>query len=262
MKKIFYTLLCLCIFTTVHAQYPIDAQDFTATDIEGNEHNLFEHLEDGKLVILDVSATWCPPCWDLHQTHALENIHKVYGPDGTNQVVVLFYEGDPKTTLDDLKGTGSSTIGDWLTGSSYPFFNENVVEESFLDLYAPLGFPTLNIIDPTSKQIVADPWDKTEAEIIDIFEPLLLTASSVNDAAVNFNISPNPTTGLLKVDIEDIVDKSAYIQVFDQLGSLKITKTVSELEGNQIDLNNLDAGHYMIKIVNDTNISSKLIVKI
>ena len=45
-----------------------------------------------------------PPCWSYAETGVLDEIYEVYGPEGSNQVEVLFVEGDPSTTIDDLMG--------------------------------------------------------------------------------------------------------------------------------------------------------------
>ena len=37
----------------------------------------------------------------------------------------MFYEGDGSTTLDDIMGTGSATLGDWTDGVTYPIVNES-----------------------------------------------------------------------------------------------------------------------------------------
>ncbi|MBK9288092.1 MAG: hypothetical protein IPN38_10495 [Flavobacteriales bacterium] len=54
---------------------------------------------------MDCSATWCGPCWNLHQSGSLEQLHANYGPDGTDQIRALPYEADASTTLADLQGT-------------------------------------------------------------------------------------------------------------------------------------------------------------
>ena len=40
------------------------APDFTITDIDGEEHNLYSYLDYGYSVIIDFSATWCGTCWN------------------------------------------------------------------------------------------------------------------------------------------------------------------------------------------------------
>ena len=38
------------------------ATDFTVTDIEGNTHHLYDILDEGYVIVLDASATWCGTC--------------------------------------------------------------------------------------------------------------------------------------------------------------------------------------------------------
>ena len=50
--------------TMSFAQLPAGSfgQDFTITDQFGVSHNLYNYLDQGYTVYLDVSATWCGPC--------------------------------------------------------------------------------------------------------------------------------------------------------------------------------------------------------
>ena len=54
----------ISISTITTAQLPDGsiAPDFTTTDVNGNVHRLYDYLDDGYTVILDISATWCGPC--------------------------------------------------------------------------------------------------------------------------------------------------------------------------------------------------------
>lgn len=119
--------------------------DWTGTDLNGNEHNLYSLLDSGYTVIIDVSATWCGPCWAYHNTHALENLYNTYGP-GTaeNKVRVFFIEGDGATTLADLQGNTGQTQGDWITGTDYPIIDN----ASIADLLEISYFPTIYKVCP------------------------------------------------------------------------------------------------------------------
>ena len=142
MKHLYTALLALFISFSATAQLPDGsiAPDFTAEDINGVEHNLYSLLDQGKKVIIDFSATWCGPCWNYHNTGALEEIWETYGPDGTDEAYVFFIEGDDTTTQADLEGTGTATTGNWIEGTGYPIIDNG---GSIFDDYAGAYYPTI-----------------------------------------------------------------------------------------------------------------------
>lgn len=68
-----------------------------------------------------------------------------------------------------------------------------------------------------------------------------------NSTVSDFTIFPNPSTGNTKVTISDISEPTD-VQVVDNSG--RILKNVSMNNSNTVELNNLQKGMYMIRIVN------------
>ena len=163
MKKILLSaLVCSALFSSnSHAQLADGsiAPDFTVTDINGTQHNLYSYLDQGYSVVMDVSATWCGPCWSYHQSGALEDLYVNHGPAGfpgvsantTDDVMVLWFEGDGSTTQADLEGTGGNTQGNWLAGTAFPIIDD----ASQNGPYAIAFFPTIYTICPNRSVTVS-----------------------------------------------------------------------------------------------------------
>ncbi len=137
MRKVdLYLILPLLVFLTyspISGQIPNGsiAPNFIATDINGEEHNLYQVLAEGKQVILDFSTTWCGPCWSYHNTGALETIYEELGPDGTDELMVYYIESDIETTMDDLLGLTNGSQGDWVTGTDYPIIDDSSIKSPY-----------------------------------------------------------------------------------------------------------------------------------
>ena len=147
MKQFYMLFAALTLGFSAFAQLPdgSTAPDFTATDIDGNEWNLYTLLDEGNTVILDFYATWCGPCWSYAESGALEEIYAAFGPNGTGDVYVFALEADDTTTEDDLNGTGGATIGDWTALLNMPIIDN---AGSIFDDYAGAYYPTIYTVCP------------------------------------------------------------------------------------------------------------------
>lgn len=123
------------------------APNFTGTDLNGNTWTLYDLLDQGKSVVIEVSATWCAPCWAYHNTHTLANLYDTYGPAGTDEMMVFFIEGDGTTNTNCLYGSSgcnSSTQGNWTNGTPFPIIDNAAIANAYEISY----FPTIYHICP------------------------------------------------------------------------------------------------------------------
>lgn len=234
------------------AQIGATAPDFTVTDLDGNTHNLYDILNSGRVVVLDCSATWCGPCWSFHGGHYLQNLHDQYGPAGTDQLRVIFYEADAATTLADLQGTGGSTQGDWLTGSTYPFINESPLTLSG-SIFWPLGFPTINVISPDDKKIKADLYDPWSIggglpEMVDIIDDYWSPLGvEENTLAVQASVYPNPAKGDVTVKVSAQTEGDVTIEIANLQGQL-VSSSNGVVGTNNINVSELESGMYIVTV--------------
>lgn len=159
MKK-HYLILLLSLITSFAGKAQLQPGDwatpFTLTDIYGNDHRLYDYLSEGKPVVMIISATWCTPCWNLHTSGVMEEVYETYGPDGSDEIMVLFIEGDPSTSYEQLTGQAWPSQGNWINGTPYPIID---VEDFQLQAaYGLLGYPTVVMICPDMQVKVPQMW--------------------------------------------------------------------------------------------------------
>lgn len=147
MKNISTILfLLLLAVTNVNAQLANGSvcPDFTATDVQGNEWNLYELLDQDKKVVINLFAAWDPSSWSYYQSAQLQSLDSTYGSLGTGEVQVLFIEVEDMNSAAQLYGpaVGGSdysvaTQGDWITDNPFPVADSALLGELLEIAYLP-----------------------------------------------------------------------------------------------------------------------------
>jgi hypothetical protein len=173
MKKLLFSAAMLLAGVSANAQLAPGsvAPNFTVTAYQSwlstagttnnGSYTLYDYLDQGYTVFLDVSATWCGPCWNYHLGGALEDIYAAHGPAGapgvssttTDDVMVIWVEGDG-STADATMLDGNGAIGNWIEPAAgnqiqFPMANPaSGVANQINNDYNIAYFPTIYRICP------------------------------------------------------------------------------------------------------------------
>jgi hypothetical protein len=283
MKKFTYTLACiLTLFAKVTFAQLADgstAPDFTFTDMKGVSHNLYTYLNQGKYVALDISATWCGPCWEYHsKIKTMEGLYEKHDIPGDKKWKVLFVEGDATTNdacMTKSAGcTGSTSQGNWLNGTIYPMCNPaaGAALSSFVANYKVTFFPMLYLICPNKKvyaKVLNDSnldWP-TVADWEKISKNCGTVGVDEQEMSNSLTVYPNPATGNVSVSFNLLNSADIKLQVVNSIGQVMDVKKLGILNSGDQSFNystdGLPKGLYffMINSGNDHSMTKKVVIQ-
>ena len=88
-----------------------------------------------------------------------------------------------------------------------------------------------------------------------------MSVDNVKSAEEAVSVYPNPSNGLVSVDLQGALAQNASIEVYNAMGQLILVKNYSEASGKfEIDLSGNASGVYTIKLTADGQTVTKRIV--
>ena len=161
------------------------APDFTVTDINGNNHNLYNYLDSGYVMVLELMSVTCGHC--IAYAPHVESSYQLYGPNGNNSARFLGLE------INSL--TDSMAIANFTSahGGSFPIANNVSPTAINYQLYYTPGF---YVVYPDKSYTTFCPAYCVTNSSYSTIENLLNTAISswtppvygcMDSTAINFN---------------------------------------------------------------------------
>ena len=244
MKKL-VLLFVFMLNINVYAQLPNGsvAPDFTLTDYYGTTHNLYSYLNTGKTVFIEIFAAHCPVCWSYHQTNTMKNLYNNYGPNGTNELLVLALEHDQWNDSNAFIGNGPAwvTQGNWLDGTPFPIFDVEDPNRGVFNDYNVTFYPVVYKICP-NKIVERVMTSETFAQLYQKVQDCQ-TTMSITEIINKDQIYINQDSKMLIVGEYQQVKSIAIINLQGQ-----VITTISPIKSAAISISDLSTGVYIFEM--------------
>lgn len=225
------------------------APDLTLTDYNGTDHNLYAYLNAGKTVFVKIFAAHCPTCWNYHQTQRLKNIYNLYGPDGSDEIMVLALEHDEYNGHDAFIGNGNPwvTQGNWLEDTPYPIFDVEWPDRGVFTDYNVTFYPIIYKICP-NRILERVSTSETETDLYQKVEACQASLS-VDEKADVSSFYIDPATRSLMLENHEAIES---LRIIDLQG--RVISTYNSVSTNRISLEEVLTGVYLFQIESDKGI--------
>lgn len=238
MKNFTNSLISIAIFLSsisVFSQQISEAPDFTLQDTDGNIYNLYEELDNNKVVFLYFFHIYCANC----VTH-IPDLNEIYQHYGSNGEDVWVWG------VELLEEFNSETVAEWgdTNNVEFPIFSIGH-STNVPALYEVYYTPQLFIICPnkTKAFIPNDQYNNYE----------FFVSECLNTKIDDYKTSEFIKYNIEGISISNILDVSVNIDLYDITGRKVYSGVLNSSESQSIDLPH-DKAIYLITIRNKEKI--------
>lgn len=214
--------------------------DFTGTDLDGNEINLYSILDAGQYVLINFFLTN-----DSYSEAVMQDMVDAYHMYGCNQHDVFFME---------ISANGNNeACQTWVEtfGVQYPTISKENGGQAIVQAIPVALYPTIMLIRPDHTFAQRDIYPPTLEYMVMYMEAEGIQQYECEDgidesASENFIIYPNPANNFVKISGENI----GMVAVYNAVGQ-KVAEFVADDELN-IKTSGFENGVYFVKIGDKT----------
>ncbi len=261
MKKITLLLCLVAYVATAQVQnYNVGdvVDDFTVTDVQGVEHNLYDYAAQGKYVWLDFFFDTCVPCQTT--TPIFNEFYDKYHCGNGDVICISVNNGsDGDQEVIDFENTygGPFTHAPAISADG----GAGAVDSNF----GITAYPTYCLIGPDNKLVVSDIWPLSGVETFEATFPTgfsppidwctLLGANEVG-MSLDFILYPTVSNGKVTISLNEPIETE--INIYSVSGKLVFSSNYNSLD-IQLDLN-VSTGTYFVSIASEIGSVTKTII--
>jgi hypothetical protein len=183
-------------------------------------------------------------------------MHNMYGPDGTDEIMVLALEHYPYNDSTAFTGNHQPwvTQGDWLTDTPFPIFNVEGSDRSVFNDYNVHGYPVIYKICP-DKVVERVYPSTTESQLYHKVQ--ICNALAVEEADNTWFVYFDQSSSQV---IDDRFQDINSLSILDFQG--RVIKRVNVFPASEINVDGLASGVYVFEFKTDSeSVIKKLLVQ-
>lgn len=260
MKKL--TLLIILLFTLKISlgQTQLDtALNFSVKDIHGNTIELFEILDEDKIVVINFFSTTCGFC--ILYTPDFQASYEDFGENEGNVHFMKIAWGDDNAGVayfDSTYNVSTPSVSG-SEGGGNQVYNDYMVQAT----------PTVIVIAPDREILEQQVWEPTRENINAAVIAAGGSMVGIDDVSAgketHLHIFPNPSRGLISISFDLKDDAGSAIEVYDLKGNRVFNTPAKPFPAGQhrmeVDLTGLSKGTYVIRqLLNGKPAQSKRLI--
>ncbi len=229
------------------------ASAWTKTDCAGTEHILFDDLDAGKAVIMEIiMPVDCAPC--ITAANLMEPVVASYNALYDNRVVWYTFGFDDSYSCTEMDA--------WKTDNAIPCDAVFTEGADLISYYGGMGMPTIVIAGRDTHGVYFNKFGFVPADTVAFALALDYALGLAEPEPVN-NYTPSPVK-LLQNPVQDILTfelnsvAPVHAEIYNTEGERVMAATIT---GNTIDISAFPAGIYFLQLRSDNSVSAATFVK-